>query len=273
MTRTGLLDHQLLDREDEARLGRAIAAGREAAQVLAGRRVRSPQRRAQLEATVAAGKAACDELVRHNLRLALATARRCDPAVRQGWADATDEALQNAAVGLCAAAQRFDFRRGTKFSTYATWWIRKALAAGRVQAGESWSFVEAASRLQHTEDEMLQRLRREPTDAELAEEMGETVAQVRAWRRPRPVGLDAIGPEPDTADHEQIAAAELRLAVRQALGRLDEQARQVVELRFGFDGGGPRTLAQCADALGMSLSATSAALDRALATVGKDLAS
>src|SRR5262245_42117737 len=231
--------HPLLSRSEELRLARLAASGDESA-----------KRR----------------LVESNLRLVVVIARR----YRNLGLDDLD-LIQEGNLGLIAAVERYEPRRDVKFSTFASWWIRRAILAG-LSANSRLIRLPArlathAAKVGRAEQELTQRLGRRPTTAELALAAGIEEALVERLRGARrtivslshPVGEDEAVTYADVIpDHEQrdpvvgIGEAEERETIGVALAALGERSRRVLELRYGADGADPRTLDEVADDLGVS---------------------
>ena len=209
--------------------------------------------------------AAKDRMINANLRLVVSQARRY-----QGHGLPMEDLVQEGMFGLIRAVEKFDWRRGFKFSTYGTLWIRQAMQRGLQNHGRTIRVpVHVAQRqvkVRKIESELSTKLSREPTDEEIAavaEIPVEQVAELRELSRgltslDQPVGEDgetALGdllPSGQPEPVQEVADSERDERVNDVVGQLPEEERDVIRLRFGLAGDEPRTPTQTGRELGLS---------------------
>ncbi|MFP5317651.1 MAG: RNA polymerase sigma factor RpoD/SigA [Acidimicrobiia bacterium] len=250
--------HDLLTKADETRLGQAVLDGREAAERLCrhGERL-TAEERAELEAKVTEGQRAADEFVKANLRLVVSVAKKYSGSSGMSLLDL----VQEGNVGLMHAVERFDVRRGFRFSTYGTWWIRQAISRAIANNGRTIRLpVQAGAlvgKIRRAAADFESEHGRRPTIDELADLAGLTEAKVReALTFPLEMTSmsESHGPEGDTevgdvlpdteasSPFDLVAAQMLPDQINRLLDVLTEREKRVVFLRYGLDRGKPRTL-------------------------------
>jgi len=256
----------LLTAEDEVELAKRIESGLYAQHLLETRKRLGVKRKSDLAMMVADGHAARQHLLEANLRLVVSLAKRYT-----GRGMPLLDLIQEGNLGLIRAMEKFDYTKGFKFSTYATWWIRQAITRGMADQSRTIRLpvhlVEQVNKLSRIKREMHQILGREATDEELAEESGiaaEKISDLLAHSRDpvsldMPVGTDEEAPLGDFIEDSEAMSAEstviaelLHTDIRHVLATLDEREQQVIQLRFGLDDGQPRTLDQIGKLFGLS---------------------
>ena len=217
----------------------------------------TPEREKYLAEQIALGdKAAKDELIEANLRLVVSIAKR-----HVGKGMYFLDLIQEGNLGLIKAVEKFDYSKGYKFSTYATWWIRQAITRAIADQARTIRIpvhmVETIHKVSRTARQLLQELGREPTTDEIAERLGMTADKVREIMKiaQDPVSLETpIGEEEDShlgdfvEDNDSPAPSEsasyslLREQITNILNTLTPREAEVIRLRFGLEDGRPRTL-------------------------------
>jgi RNA polymerase sigma factor (sigma-70 family) len=248
--------HGLLTKDDEVRLAQAIEAGREARAQLATDRGIGPSRQRHLRRLVREGDQATHTFVTANLRLVVSIAKKYQAAEIPLL-----DLVQEGNLGLIHAVEKFDWRKGFKFSTYATWWIRQAITRGIANSGRTVRLPAHAgdllNRVIKARGRLEGQLGRRPTGPELAADLDLEPAKVTEILRhaSEPMSLsEPLRSDSDAElgdlieDHSAIspfdaaAAALLADEVGKMLLGLDEREREILQLRFGLDRGQPRTL-------------------------------
>ena len=258
----------LLDAATEVTLAKRIEAGLYAQHLLNHTDDLDAQYRADLQTVATQGRAARDRMIRANLRLVVSVARVWRP---RGSGMSECDIVQEGNVGLIKAVEKFDYRKGFKFSTYATWWIRQALARALNEQTRTIRLPihieEAISLVVRIERELLVFNGKLPSEAEIAAGAGisiERLSEIRRWDKQvistnTPVTTnsdceygDIIAPDSTEVTDEYLSKA-FHQQMRACLAGLDPQARLVLEMRYGLDGMPPLSRAKVATALKMRI--------------------
>jgi RNA polymerase sigma factor (sigma-70 family) len=250
--------YPLLNKDDEVRLAQQIESGNAAREALAGAASVSPVEEPALRRSARQGEESRQAFVHSNLRLVVSIAKRY-----QASNVPVLDLIQEGNLGLMHAVEKFDWHKGFKFSTYATWWIRQAITRGIASHARTIRLPAhagcALAALQNVRSRLELDLRRPATLAELAAEMETTEAKVIEVLRfaAQPVSLSEPLRDDGNADlgdvvedrvvespFDRAAAALLPAEIEKLLAPLDERERKIIALRFGLDSGEPRTLEQ-----------------------------
>jgi RNA polymerase primary sigma factor len=260
---------KLLTAEQEVTLAKKIEAGLYAEELCAAGPLPTAYAGAEndLRIIIAQGRAAKNHLLEANLRLVVSLAKRYT-----GRGMAFLDLIQEGNLGLIRAVEKFDYTKGYKFSTYATWWIRQAITRAMADQARTIRIpvhmVEVINRMVRIRRELATALNREPTAAEIATAMDIdvlTVLELAGYDR-EPVSLDqAVGPDGDGVLGDFIAArtvtgepadavvdGQLRNEVEIVLATLSRREQEVIRLRFGLDDGRSRTLEEVGAEFGLS---------------------
>ncbi|MBW3605611.1 MAG: sigma-70 family RNA polymerase sigma factor [Actinobacteria bacterium] len=257
---------RLLTAEDEVRLAKTIEAGREAQERLDTGEVTNRTERAKLEQKVRDGQAAFDHFVAANLRLVVSVAAQFS---KRSTLD-LGELIQEGNLGLLRAVEKFDWRRGYKFSTYATWWIRQAIQRGVAGSERTIrlpvALHDALVKVRAASARLEAETGREPTVDELAQATRLTTDKVQRALEgdhsmtslDRPVGFDSdasdlgefVAISDDSPADEVVERTFMQDLFELARDRLDDRSWYVLQRRYGLDGRQTLTL----DALGRELS-------------------
>jgi RNA polymerase primary sigma factor len=256
----------LLTAKDEVRLSQAIESGRQAVEQLHGAAKLTEDERGELEVAAREGDLARAALTDANLRLVVSVARRYSnrgvPLI---------DLIQEGNLGLLRAVEKFDWRRGFKFSTYATWWIRQAVSRAIADDARTIRIpvhlYDVVNRMARISSQLHQELGREPTDQEVGEALQISAERVRELNQvlPQPISLDGfVGEDQDTRLSDVVAddnatnlefAAEQRLLqeqIRDTLLTLTPRERRVIERRFGLSNDSDETLTAIGREIGVT---------------------
>jgi RNA polymerase primary sigma factor len=256
----------LLTKEEEVMLAMTIEKGKEAEDRLKAGRLRSDRSIMKARADIRQAEAARQRFIMANLRLVVSVARKY-----QGQGLPLLDLIQEGNIGLMRAVELFDWRRGFKFSTYATWWIRQGITRAIADRSRSIRLPvhihDRLRKLNRTRFQFAQQMGREPSREELAKALDTTVDEIddlTEMGRREPLSLQApVGEETELGDLIEEADSEgqfaevedalLREEIGDAVERvLDERERHVVELRYGLHTGRPLSLRETGKVLGLS---------------------
>jgi RNA polymerase sigma factor (sigma-70 family) len=258
--------YDLLTKDDETRLAQSIEAGRQARGELAGCEGISPSRQRELRRLIRGGDQATETFVKANLRLVVSVAKRYQ---------ATElpllDLVQEGNLGLIHAVEKFDWRKGFKFSTYATWWIRQAISRGIANSGRTVRLPVHAGdllkRVIQARGRLEGQLGRRPTVGELAADLAVDQARITdiLLHAAEPMSLsdplredgdvelvDVVADQTAVVPFEAAAVALLCDEVKRLLIGLDEREREILRLRFGLDQGQPRTLGEVGEVFSLT---------------------
>jgi len=247
----------LLTKDDEVRLAQAIEVGTAARRELERKgKDLTPARKRELKRQIRAGDEATDGFVESNLRLVVSIAKKY-----QASGLPLLDLIQEGNLGLMHAVEKFDWRKGFKFSTYATWWIRQAITRGIANTGRTIRLPvhagDTLARLQKARSRLELKFGRPPTQVELAIEVEMPEDKVTEALRfaLEPLSLseplredgdaelgDVVQDRSAESPFEMAATALLPEEITRLLSPLDEREREILRLRFGLDRGEPRTL-------------------------------
>ncbi len=253
---TDIGQYPLLTKEDEVRLAQAIEAGKEAKEELEADGDVSSARKRELRRSMRKGDAAERTFVQSNLRLVVSIAKKY-----QASGLPLLDLIQEGNLGLMHAVEKFDWRKGFKFSTYATWWIRQAITRGIANTGRTIRLPvhagDTLARLQKARARLELKYGRPATLSELAIEVEMPEDKVTEALRfaAEPLSLseplredgdaelgDVVEDRGADSPFEVAATALLPEEISRLLAPLDEREREILKLRFGLDRGEPRTL-------------------------------
>lgn len=247
---TDIGQYTLLTKDDEVRLAKAIEAGKEAAEEMAKAKTLTATKRRELRKGIRDGEVAERAFVQSNLRLVVSIAKKY-----QASGLPLLDLIQEGNLGLMHAVEKFDWRKGFKFSTYATWWIRQAITRGIANTGRTIRLPvhagDTLARLQKARSRLELKYGRPATLAELSKEVEMPEDKVTEALRfaAEPLSLseplredgdaelgDVVEDRSAESPFETAATALLPEEIQRLLAPLDEREREILRLRFGLDG-------------------------------------
>jgi RNA polymerase primary sigma factor len=255
----------LLTFEEEVILAKRIELGLQAREELARGALYSKQSE-KLRRFIDEGFAAHEKLVLSNTRLVISIAKR-----HWGYGVPLLDLIQEGNIGLIRAIKKFDYRRGYRFSTYASWWIRQAIARANADQGYTVRIpaymYDQIVKVRQVTQKLSQKLGREPTDDELARKLGLSLEKMRFIRSIIPQSLslehslfgddnetlvDFLSDNCSMMPEETAAKALRRRNLEKMIGELPKREAVVIQLRFGFRDGRDHTLKEIGDVIGVS---------------------
>ena len=262
-----IANHELLTQQDEVRLAQLMEAGRAAAATLAAAPALDGVERERLERVIQDGECARRHLIECNLRLVVSVARRY---LNRGLSFL--DLVQEGNIGLQIGADKYDWHRGFRFSTYVYWWIRQAMTRSLADQSRTIRLpvhaVELLSRVLRTEREILAQTGAPPSVEEVAELLGLDVDRIMEAKRAAQTPLSIEAPLGDDSDltrgdllgdenagqaaHREVEKQELAKRLAEALEALDPRERKILQMRFGLERGEERTLTEVAAVMGVS---------------------